>query len=71
MQFSVIFEAQLADPTPERERATLADCVEQAVAAEAAGFDRVWTVEHQRKRPSRSCTRRTSLSARVPPAPTT
>jgi hypothetical protein len=28
----MIFEAQLADPTPERERATLADCVEQAVA---------------------------------------
>ncbi|NUP52687.1 MAG: LLM class flavin-dependent oxidoreductase [Catenulispora sp.] len=46
MQFSMIFEAQLADPTPERERATLADCVEQAVLAEAAGFDRVWAVEH-------------------------
>ncbi|MBS2534754.1 LLM class flavin-dependent oxidoreductase [Catenulispora sp. NF23] len=46
MQFSVIFEAQLADPTPQRERETLADCVEQAVAAEAAGFDRIWAVEH-------------------------
>lgn len=46
MQFSMIFEAQLAKPTPERERQVLADCVEQAVYGEEMGFDRVWAVEH-------------------------
>ena len=46
MQFSIIIEAQLTDPTPEREHQLLLDCVDQAVAAEAAGFDRVWAVEH-------------------------
>ncbi|MER6095538.1 hypothetical protein ABT154_06670 [Streptomyces sp. NPDC001728] len=30
MKFSVIFEAQLVDPTPARERRVIHDCVEQA-----------------------------------------
>ncbi len=42
----MIFEAQLADPTRAREQQLLHDCVEQAVLAEAMGFDRVWAVEH-------------------------
>ncbi|NEA22834.1 LLM class flavin-dependent oxidoreductase [Actinomadura bangladeshensis] len=46
MDFSMIFEAQLADPTPERERRLLLDSVEQAVYGEEMGFDRVWAVEH-------------------------
>ncbi|MGW2201873.1 LLM class flavin-dependent oxidoreductase [Streptomyces sp. NPDC001774] len=46
MKFSMIFEAQLVDPTPERERQVIHDCVEQAVHAEQMGFDRVWAVEH-------------------------
>ncbi|MER7759309.1 LLM class flavin-dependent oxidoreductase [Streptomyces sp. NPDC097619] len=46
MEFSVIFEAQLADPTPERERQVIHDTVEQAVFAERMGFDRIWAVEH-------------------------
>src|SRR5574337_1058872 len=46
VRFSVIFEAQLANPTPERERQTIRDCVEQAILAEQMGFDRVWAVEH-------------------------
>lgn len=46
MKFSMIFEAQLTDPTPERERQVIHDCVEQAVLAEAVGFDRIWAVEH-------------------------
>ncbi|WP_274911752.1 LLM class flavin-dependent oxidoreductase [Streptomyces sp. WZ-12] len=46
MKFSMIFEAQLADPTPERERRVIHDCVEQAVHAEEMGFDRIWAVEH-------------------------
>ncbi len=46
MKFSMIFEAQLAHPTPERERQVIHDCVEQAVLGEQVGFDRVWAVEH-------------------------
>ena len=45
MQFSVIFEAQLADPTVDREHQLIHDCVEQAVLAEEMGFDRVWAVD--------------------------
>ncbi|MGW4054776.1 LLM class flavin-dependent oxidoreductase [Streptomyces sp. NPDC004779] len=46
MKFSMIFEAQLVDPTPAREHQVLRDCVEQAVLAEEMGFDRIWAVEH-------------------------
>ena len=46
MKFSMIFEAQLADPTPDNERQVIRDCVEQAVLAEEVGFDRIWAVEH-------------------------
>ncbi|WP_137990898.1 LLM class flavin-dependent oxidoreductase [Streptomyces vilmorinianum] len=46
MKFSVIFEAQLADPTVEHEHQVIRDCVEQAVLAEEMGFDRIWAVEH-------------------------
>ncbi|MEV6203494.1 LLM class flavin-dependent oxidoreductase [Streptomyces sp. NPDC051771] len=46
MEFSMIFEAQLTDPTPAREHQLLRDCVEQAVLAEESGFDRIWAVEH-------------------------
>lgn len=46
MQFSMIFEAQMAHPTAEHERAVLQNCVEQAVYAEEMGFDRIWAVEH-------------------------
>ena len=46
MQFSMIFEAQMADPSTANERQVIRDCVEQAVFAEEMGFDRVWAVEH-------------------------
>ncbi|MBA0126561.1 LLM class flavin-dependent oxidoreductase [Haloechinothrix sp. YIM 98757] len=46
MKFSMIFEAQMADPSAEHERQVLHDCVEQAVLADQVGFDRVWAVEH-------------------------
>jgi alkanesulfonate monooxygenase SsuD/methylene tetrahydromethanopterin reductase-like flavin-dependent oxidoreductase (luciferase family) len=42
----MIFEAQLAHPTIEREHQVLRDCVDQAVLAEEVGFDRIWAVEH-------------------------
>ncbi|MDH3705611.1 MAG: LLM class flavin-dependent oxidoreductase [Acidimicrobiia bacterium] len=46
MQFSLLFELQCADASPDAEHQTLRDCVEQAVYAEAMGFDRIWAVEH-------------------------
>ena len=46
MKFSMIFEAQLANPTPERERRLIHDCIAQAVYGEKMGFDRIWAVEH-------------------------
>lgn len=46
MKFSMIFEAQIADPTPEKERQVYLESVEQAVYAEEMGFDGVWAVEH-------------------------
>jgi alkanesulfonate monooxygenase SsuD/methylene tetrahydromethanopterin reductase-like flavin-dependent oxidoreductase (luciferase family) len=46
VKFSMIFEAQLADPTPEREREVYFQSVEQAVFAEEMGFDGIWAVEH-------------------------
>lgn len=46
MKFSVLFEVQLADGTPAEEVQTFHEAVEQAVAAERYGFDRIWAVEH-------------------------
>ncbi len=46
MQFSIILEAQTADPSRAAETRVLRECAQQAVAAEHAGFDRVWAVEH-------------------------
>jgi alkanesulfonate monooxygenase SsuD/methylene tetrahydromethanopterin reductase-like flavin-dependent oxidoreductase (luciferase family) len=46
MKFSMIFEAQLSNPTPEREQRLIHDCLAQAIYAEQMGFDRVWAVEH-------------------------
>src|SRR5437762_13307026 len=46
VKFSMIFEAQLANPTRVRAQRVIRDCVEQAVLGERMGFDRVWAVEH-------------------------
>lgn len=46
MMFSMIFEAQLLDATPEGERRVIHECLDQALLAEELGFDRVWAVEH-------------------------
>jgi alkanesulfonate monooxygenase SsuD/methylene tetrahydromethanopterin reductase-like flavin-dependent oxidoreductase (luciferase family) len=46
VEFSTIFEAQLANPTKAHEHEVLRDCVDQAVFAERMGFDRIWAVEH-------------------------
>ena len=46
MKFSMIFEAQTAETDRVSERQVFQNCVEQAVLAEQAGFDRIWAVEH-------------------------
>ena len=46
MKFSLIFEAQLVDTGRESEYQVFHQSVAQAVRAEAAGFDRIWAVEH-------------------------
>ena len=46
MQFSMIFEAQIADTSRKREFEIMHECVEQSVLAEEVGFDRIWAVEH-------------------------
>ena len=56
MQFSMIFEVQLAEPTRESERRVYHDSVEQAILGEEVGFDRVWAVEHHNLRYYAHCT---------------
>ena len=56
MQFSMIFEVQLASPTRENERRGYHETVEQALLAEEVGFDRVWAVEHHNLRYYAHCT---------------
>jgi alkanesulfonate monooxygenase SsuD/methylene tetrahydromethanopterin reductase-like flavin-dependent oxidoreductase (luciferase family) len=46
MKFSMIYEAQLADPSPAEERKLLLEMVEQAEALDHYGFDNIWAVEH-------------------------
>ena len=46
MKFSLLFELQCADASPEGEQQVLHECVEQALFAEQMGFDRIWAVEH-------------------------
>src|SRR5690606_4470137 len=46
VKFSMIFEAQTEYGTPDAERRTIKDCLEQAVFAEQMGFDGIWAVEH-------------------------
>lgn len=46
MKFSIFYEMQLADPTPEKEAKLFHDCVEQARLADELGYECVWVVEH-------------------------
>lgn len=46
MKFSMIYEAQVADPTPAEEQKVLLEMVEQAEALDRFGFDTIWAVEH-------------------------
>ena len=46
MRFSLFFEMQIANPTRTSEARLFHDCVEQAVLADALGYDGIWAVEH-------------------------
>ena len=46
MRFSLLIEAQLPRPTPEREQQLFAEIVEQAILADELGYHCLWAVEH-------------------------
>jgi alkanesulfonate monooxygenase SsuD/methylene tetrahydromethanopterin reductase-like flavin-dependent oxidoreductase (luciferase family) len=46
MDFSILFEGQVAYPSQEREQHVLRSVVEQAMLADELGFDRFYCVEH-------------------------
>ncbi len=46
MRFSMIFEAQTADPSRDGEKQVFQECLEQSLAGEQYGYDAVWAVEH-------------------------
>ena len=46
MKFSLFYEMQLADPTPETEARLFHDCAEQVVLADELGYHAAWEVEH-------------------------
>jgi alkanesulfonate monooxygenase SsuD/methylene tetrahydromethanopterin reductase-like flavin-dependent oxidoreductase (luciferase family) len=46
MEFSMVLEEQMIDTPPSNEQQVLSDCVEQVIAGDELGFDRVWAVEH-------------------------
>jgi alkanesulfonate monooxygenase SsuD/methylene tetrahydromethanopterin reductase-like flavin-dependent oxidoreductase (luciferase family) len=46
MKFSLFFEMQIADSTPEKEARLFQDCLQQARLADELGYHCVWEVEH-------------------------
>ena len=46
MKFSLFYEMQIADPTPESEARCFHDCVLQAELADRLGYHCIWEVEH-------------------------
>ena len=46
MKFSLIYEAQTADPSRAGDRQVFGEVLEQALLAEEMGFDVIWAVEH-------------------------
>lgn len=46
MEFSLLFEAQVAYPTKENEQRVIRSTLDQAVLADELGFDRIYAVEH-------------------------
>ncbi|HLG89193.1 MAG TPA: LLM class flavin-dependent oxidoreductase [Alphaproteobacteria bacterium] len=46
MKFSIIYEAQMVDPSRRNEFQVFQDIVDQCLLAEEMGFDCIWSVEH-------------------------
>lgn len=46
MKFSLFFEMQISEPTPESEARLFHDCVAQATLADQLGYHCIWAVEH-------------------------
>jgi len=46
MKFSLFYEMQISDPTPETQAQIFHDCVEQARLADELGYWCIWAVEH-------------------------
>jgi alkanesulfonate monooxygenase SsuD/methylene tetrahydromethanopterin reductase-like flavin-dependent oxidoreductase (luciferase family) len=46
LKFSILLEAQIAEPTPETERRLFLDCIEQVTLADQLGYHSVWATEH-------------------------
>ena len=46
MRFSLIYEAQTANPSRAGDHQIFTEVVEQALLAEEMGFDVIWAVEH-------------------------
>lgn len=46
MKFSLFYEMQVADPTPEKEVEIFRNCLEQAELADRLGYHCIWEVEH-------------------------
>ena len=46
MKFSLFYEMQIADPTPQTQAQVFHDCLEQARLAEELGYHCIWAVEH-------------------------
>lgn len=46
MKFSLFYEMQIADPTPQTQAQIFHDCLEQARLADDLGYHCIWAVEH-------------------------
>jgi alkanesulfonate monooxygenase SsuD/methylene tetrahydromethanopterin reductase-like flavin-dependent oxidoreductase (luciferase family) len=46
VRFSILLEVQIAQPTPEGERRTFHECIEQVELADQLGYHAVWATEH-------------------------
>jgi alkanesulfonate monooxygenase SsuD/methylene tetrahydromethanopterin reductase-like flavin-dependent oxidoreductase (luciferase family) len=55
MDFSLLIEIQLADPSPAAERRAYEECIRQAVLADELGYHALWAVEHHGLREYSHC----------------
>jgi alkanesulfonate monooxygenase SsuD/methylene tetrahydromethanopterin reductase-like flavin-dependent oxidoreductase (luciferase family) len=46
VRFSILLEVQISQPSPETERRTFRECIEQVELADTLGYHAVWATEH-------------------------